>query len=229
MRTPWRQILALAPHRRARVVADADTRAVAPRDTRSSAVAAFERALVFLLVTAALAAAAGAQTPPTNPTAAILAAFTKRVQDYADLRKSVESPEAKPTKTEDPEKLVDAQAQLAQRIRAARAHAKRGDLFTAETRAVFVRLLNPTLRGGDGAENAKAIREDNPGRLPLEVNAPYPKSAPLSIVPPDVLAALPRLPDEIEYRFVGPHLILYDARAGLVIDYLPNAMQKAAP
>ena len=50
--------------------------------------------------------------------------------------------------------------------------------------------------------------------MPLKVNQPYPKAEPLSTVPPDVLKALPVLPEDLEYRFVGKHLILYDARAG---------------
>ena len=33
---------------------------------------------------------------------------------------------------------------------------------------------------------------------------------PLSTVPPNILVALPRLPDDIQYRFLGRHLILLD-------------------
>jgi hypothetical protein len=43
-------------------------------------------------------------------------------------------------------------------------------------------------------------------------------------VPPNVLQALPKLPLDIEYRFVGKHLILRDARANLIIDYMLNAI-----
>ena len=32
-------------------------------------------------------------------------------------------------------------------------------------------------------------------------NAPYPEGAPLSTVPPDLLAKLPKLPEPLEYRF----------------------------
>ena len=39
-----------------------------------------------------------------------------------------------------------------------------------------------------------------------------------------VLESLPKLPDNIEYRFVGKHLILRDMRANLVIDYILNAI-----
>jgi len=89
---------------------------------------------------------------------------------------------------------------------------------------VFRRLLSPQLKGTDGAENKGAIKDDNPGAVAIKVNAPYPSKAPLSTVPPDILKALPVLPDDLDYRFVGKHLILYDTKAGLVIDYIPNAI-----
>jgi hypothetical protein len=60
--------------------------------------------------------------------------------------------------------------------------------------------------------------------MPFKVNSPYPDKQPLSSVPPNVLASLPQLPKDIEYRFVGKHLILRDVRANLIIDYMPNAI-----
>ncbi len=62
--------------------------------------------------------------------------------------------------------------------------------------------------------------------MKLKVNMPYPKDEPLSTVPPDVLKTLPVLPKDLEYRFVGKHLILYDARAGLVVDYFRTPFHK---
>jgi hypothetical protein len=110
------------------------------------------------------------------------------------------------------------------RIQTARAAAKPGDIFTMESRPVLKRLLRPQLKGPDGAENKAAIKDDNPGPMKLKVNQPYPQDEPLSTVPPDILKTLPALPEDIEYRFVGKHLILYDARASLIVDYIPNAI-----
>jgi len=39
-----------------------------------------------------------------------------------------------------------------------------------------------------------------------------------------VLAVLPPVPDDVEYRFVGRDLILRDAHANVVIDVLPDAV-----
>jgi hypothetical protein len=61
--------------------------------------------------------------------------------------------------------------------------------------------------------------------VPLKVNAPYSEGAPLSTVPPNVLAALPQLPEALEYRVVGKHLILRDVKANIIVDFIPNAVR----
>ena len=43
---------------------------------------------------------------------------------------------------------------------------------------------------------------------------------PLSTVPPQVLEGLPKLPEELEYRFVGERLILLDPHAHIIVDYM---------
>ncbi len=42
---------------------------------------------------------------------------------------------------------------------------------------------------------------------------------------PCVLDALPRLPHELQYRFVGRDLVLVDTHADLVVDILRNAVR----
>ena len=86
--------------------------------------------------------------------------------------------------------------------------AKHGEIFTPEISAYFKRLLRPEVKDPGTKES---IKDDNPDSIPyLKVNAVYPDKEPLSTVPPNVLAALPPLPDDIEYRFVGKHVILRD-------------------
>ena len=163
-----------------------------------------------------------------NPDAGMVADFKKRVDAYMKLRDEAER--AAPVELEEKSnsaEIVTAEKSLAARVRAARATAKRGDVFTPATQAMFRRLLRPPLaKGTDAAENKAAIKEDAPApkELPFKVNAAYPKDVPLSTVPPDVLAALPRLPEDIQYRFAGKHLILLDAKANLIIDFMLNAM-----
>jgi len=69
----------------------------------------------------------------------------------------------------------------------------------------------------------------NPGQFPQRVNDSYPRDKPLSTMPPDLLARLPRLPEGVQYRFVGSTLILHDIKTNLVIDRLPEAIPISAP
>ena len=158
----------------------------------------------------------------------MVADFTARVNDYVKLRDGLPSKAPSQKNTSDPSAITAAEKGVADQVRAARAAAKRGDIFTPATEAIFRRLMNPAVKGPEGPENKKAIREDAPaaGEIPFKVNATYPKDAPLSTVPPDVLLALPALPKdkEIEYRFVGTHLLLYDAKANLIVDFMLNAL-----
>jgi hypothetical protein len=180
------------------------------------------RLLTIALVLLACASAIQAQQKaPTNPAAALLADFKERIDKYVELRKKADDSAPPLKKTPDPAEIRAAQNALTERVGAARSGAKHGDIFSPEITAHFRRLLHPDLKDKG---NKQLIKDDNPGNFPFKVNAPYPEKEPLSTVPPDVLASLPQLPKDIEYRFVGNHLILRDARANLIIDYIPNAI-----
>ena len=162
-----------------------------------------------------------------NANAKLMADFTAKVDDYLKLRKSLEGKSAVPIKnTADPKELLSSQKALGAQVRAARAAARRGDFFTPATQAQFRRLLAPPLKGSDGTENKIAITDDAPEAkdIPFQVNAEYPRDESLSTVPPDVLRALPQLPPDIQYRFAGRHLILYDAKANVIVDFMLNAL-----
>ena len=184
--------------------------------------------LICAVIAALAAAPAGlsAQATPqlaTNAEAKMLADFEARVKTYAALRDKVDGGAARQTATSDPEKLAAQRRALAANIQHARASAKPGDIFTPDTQPFFKRLMKPALKGTDGAENAKAIKEEKPA-VALQVNTPYPQGQPLSTMPPDVLLQLPKLPKDLEYRFIQKHLILYDAKANLIVDFILNAI-----
>ena len=161
-----------------------------------------------------------------NSDAKLMADFKSKVDDYLKLRKSVEGQAPAVKNTSKPQDLLTAEKALAANVRAARANAKRGDLFTPATQALFRRLLNPSVKGPEATENKGAIKEDmpEPKDVPFQVNADYPRDESLSTVPPDVLRALPQLPPDIQYRFVGPHLILYDVKPNMIVDFMLNAI-----
>ena len=47
---------------------------------------------------------------------------------------------------------------------------------------------------------------------------------PLSTMPLQVLTALPKLEEGLEYRFAGDRLILMDTHANLIIDFTGNVL-----
>ena len=163
-----------------------------------------------------------------NPDAGLSADFNKRVAEYVKLREKAAA--AAPVDLQEKSKPADintAEKTMAQKIREARPEAKAGDIFTPATQAMFRRLLKPPLtKGPDAVDNKAIIKDDAPTakEVPFKVNAEYPKDVPLSTVPPDVLLSLPPLPDDIQYRFAGKHLLLFDAKANIIVDYMLNAM-----
>jgi hypothetical protein len=179
---------------------------------------------------AVLAASAGtaSQKPagqPPNPDALVLVDFRKRIDAYVDLHDEVNKGRAKQEETHAPGKIREAQLALAERIRAVRTNARPGDIFTPEIRSAFRRLMYPELRGAEGRETKSTLKEDAPKGVRLKVNAAYPEGTALPTVPPNLLAALPQLPEDLEYRIIDKHLILRDVDANLIVDFIPNAIR----
>jgi len=186
------------------------------------------KALICSAISPALMAAtlhASQATPPlATPTEAkLIADFDARVKGYYELRDKVDEGAARQTQSKEPEKIEAQKKALAANIRKARATAKPGDIFTPEIQPFIKRLLKPAIKGADGQENKNTLKEEKPV-VELKVNAPYPENQPLSIVPPDVLMQLPKLQKDLEYRFIRKHLILYDSRASLIVDFIYNAI-----
>src|SRR4029079_16765 len=101
-----------------------------------------------------------------------------------------------------------------------RADAKRGDVLTLPMQRLIRTLVRQVFEREGGAQLKKEILEEYTGNVQLAVNGRYPDSVPLSTVPPQVLKGLPRLPEELEYRFVGDNLILLDPHAHIIADYM---------
>jgi hypothetical protein len=165
--------------------------------------------------------------PKVNPDAGLIAAFTEKVNAYDKLRKDLAKDSPPLKETNNPAEIANAEKSLAAKIRVARATAKRGDILTPATEAMFKRLIRPPMvTGPDAKENKAIVKEDapKPGEVPFKINGEYPKEAPQSTVPPDVLKALPQLPENLQYRIVGKHLILLCVHGNLIVDYMLNAI-----
>lgn len=168
-----------------------------------------------------------ARAQGVNPHAAILADFKERVDAYMKMRKDAIDGAPPLKETTDAAQIKAAQDGMAKRIRAARVHAKQGDVFTPEIVAQFRRLLSPELKGDDGRD-AKAILKDDapaPESIPFKVNAKYPDNAPVPTVPANLLLSLPTLPEPLQYKIIGGHLILLDEDADVIVDYALNVIR----
>lgn len=161
------------------------------------------------------------QQPPAPKDPKLAADFAARVEKYVELRKKADDSAPPLKETRDPAKIKAAQQALVERIGAARSDAKQGDIFTPEIAAYFRHLMRPESKETGTKE---IMKEDKVGTVPFKINGPYPDEKPLVTAPPNILGALPPLPKDIEYRFVGKHLILRDSRANSIIDYMLNAI-----
>jgi hypothetical protein len=164
--------------------------------------------------------------PKVNPDAAVMADFKARVEKYAELHKDLAKGSAKQKEDVSAERVSAQKDALAAKIQGARAGAKHGDIFTPEIRQAFRRLLAPEMKGGEGRD-AKAILKDDapsPGTVPFKVNAKYPESQPKPTMPANLLLNLPTLPEPLEYRVVGQHLLLIDTAADVIVDYALNVI-----
>jgi hypothetical protein len=193
----------------------------APQRPVESAALKDERAAANGPVTLA-AAQAG-----VNADGALIQDFNTRVKKYLEIHKDAAKGSAKLKETEDPAEIVKAQETLAAKIRAARSTAKAGDIFTPEIRHKFRRLLAPELKGEDGRDAKEVLKEDapSPAQIPFKVNAKYPEGAPLPSVPANLLMNLPTLPEPLEYRIIGTHLVLLDTGANIIVDFMLNAIK----
>ena len=150
-----------------------------------------------------------------------LADFTTRIEAYAQLRASLEQGLPPLKVTDNPGEIQRAERLLAERIRRARAGARRGDIFTEDIRRGFRQLLRPVTN----AATCALIEDDNPGEFKYRINSEYPKDKPLSTVPAAMLAVLPLLPDDVFYRFLGRDLILHDSRANVILDRIDDSVR----
>jgi hypothetical protein len=156
--------------------------------------------------------------------------FLEEVREYLEHRDKARVELPKLREQAEPEEVTAYAKQLADNIRNRRRGAKQGDVFTPKLARGFKRVFAYEL-SRSGHDRKVVLTEGNPTgdeeRITppkVVVNGQYIPAAPLSTVPPTVLLALPTLPEEVEYRFVGRSLILRDAVANLIIDFIPNAV-----
>jgi hypothetical protein len=190
---------------------------------RSSQIDQAEVRMFYAPVALCLMLASG--TDPQRPADTALELFQARVDRYVLMHRQLEGPLPKEVITADPVRLTESQRALARAIRAARVNARQGEIFSAALALFFRNRIADSLREGEVDDMLGIIEDENTIHIPAAVNGDYPRGRSIPMMPPCLLAALPPLPPELRYSFVGRDLILWDVHAGLIVDYLPLAIQ----
>lgn len=202
--------------------------------------------VLCLAIVAGLTAAGCAQRPEpslvpeqdVNMDAEVLEEFYEEVQEYVRLRLEASRMVPPIAVGASAEQIGAHQKAIADVIRVLRGDAKRGDIFEPEVETAFRHVIDREIRGPEGPEIVKEIRDGNPKvegvpkpsnptqevktPITLKVNGFYPDEAPFSSVPPSLLLKIPQLPDQVRYRFVGRALILRDTDANVILDFIPD-------
>lgn len=153
--------------------------------------------------------------------------FTAAVDNYVAMHRRVErsiGPIQLNSTAETINRFIE---RMAAAVRAERADAKQGDLFSAAVAPEFRRRISDALleHGFTVADvRAEELAEGiDSERVRLNVNGTFPWALSVTMFP-CVLEALPPLPSELQYRIVGSNLLLVDVHASLIVDILPSAL-----
>ena len=161
---------------------------------------------------------------PTNRSAATLADFNERIQQYVALHRKLANETGEINDTKKPAEITQRELALGKLIREARAKAKPGDIFTPAVRTLFKSIIKQEYSRRPAAvrTDRKEDQDELADFIPT-VNQTYPPNQPMVTFPAGLLRTLPRLPVELEYRLVQRYLILRDIEGNLIIDIIPNA------
>ena len=151
--------------------------------------------------------------------------FKKRVDHYEDVSGKLEKEVYPATPELDANTIHARQKELASRIVKALPEWRQGAIFTPEISAFFKARIAEVIAGPEGANVKGAIFDDAPGDMAIKVFTEYPAGVPIATLPAQMLKLFPALPKELEYRFLGPNLILMDIAAFLIVDVIPDAIK----
>ncbi|MEO8595031.1 MAG: hypothetical protein ABI759_17055 [Candidatus Solibacter sp.] len=183
------------------------------------------KALAWCLALGALAVTLAAQDN-VNQGSLTLQDFSKRVAAYVKINRAAASKIPSLKRTGTPEAIAIHERKLASAIRRARPNAAQGEVFTPEIATRFRELIAEAMRGSSAERIHESLRQAAPVWLStMRVNMTYPHEVPLQSSPPTLLANLPQLPAQVEYRFVGNSLILRDLEANLIVDFIRDAIR----
>jgi hypothetical protein len=149
--------------------------------------------------------------------------FKKRIDAYLKIHNEAEGKVPNLKRTDDPKEISDREKALAETIMTLRAGAKPGEVFAVEYQPYFIKNVQDDFKGRSAADR-KALINELPKNIKVDINTVYPTTLPLETFPPALLRKLPDLPPELEYRIVARSLILRDVKANLIVDILRDVV-----
>ena len=169
--------------------------------------------------------AQGAQVALSAEQKRAVDAFDKRVKDYVSMRERVEAGMSKLSKDAKPEEIEAHKTAFQEKVRAARAAAKPGEIFTPDIANHIRAIIKDEFKGAERQEMRKEVLVEAENKaVPLRVNYPYPESQEFLEMPPTLLLRLPQLPKQVKFRFVRRNLLLVDRENGLILDFMTDAL-----
>jgi hypothetical protein len=158
---------------------------------------------------------------------AALTGFRVALDEYVALRQRAASVLPAPPAQADPAHVVTHERSFEKSLVASRRNAKPGQVFVPEVQPLIRRICRTVLSGPQGRPLIADIREEGaPRTVAARVNERYPDDVPLSSVPSALLESLPRLPDVLEYRFLGDDLILLDSGVRVIVDVIRGVLPR---
>jgi len=149
--------------------------------------------------------------------------FETRLNGYVALRAKL-AKELKPlSPTPSASDLAARQESLAAALRQSRKMAKQGDLIPTTVATQLRNVVKADFQQRTPDARQAAFSEVANAGTPV-INRTYPAEAALPTVPPLLLAKLPVLPDNLQYRFIDRHLVILDGDTELIIDYVSNVL-----
>jgi hypothetical protein len=150
--------------------------------------------------------------------------FEGKAKDYVRRREDAARSITKVPANATPEQIEAYKKSLQQALLAARRNARQNQFFDRKMYSLIRRLVLTEFSGFKASEERQEVLAAANKGVKLRINAIYPETQELVMMPPTLLLTLPQLPPELRYRFVGRSLLLMDRDAALILDFMPNAL-----
>lgn len=160
---------------------------------------------------------------PVNAQGAATLEFKKRIDAYMKIHNEAEGKVPSLKRTDDPKEISEREKALGDMIMTLRANAQPGDIFAPDYQPYFIKIVHDDFKGRSAADR-KALINELPKKMKVDINTVYPTTLPLATFPPALLRKLPDLPADLEYRIVGRSLLLRDVKANLIVDILRDVV-----